>query len=134
MKNFDNEAGGDSMYELFNFNFMTNYEKLKEALEDGDLHDVKHYAKEMESEVARLRNELSGILLKIYHLALFYAAGDETISAENALMKLYDDIEKNASSNSAINKDLKQNSWHKEMNACDYGHSPRKKIYENTKR
>jgi hypothetical protein len=34
---------------------MTHYEKLIEALADGDLHDVRHYAAEMQDENARLR-------------------------------------------------------------------------------
>lgn len=35
---------------------MTNYEKLKEALNDGDIHDAQHYAAAMEEELAEARN------------------------------------------------------------------------------
>jgi hypothetical protein len=34
---------------------MTTHEKLLEALADGDLHDVKHYAEQMQSELTEAR-------------------------------------------------------------------------------
>lgn len=37
---------------------MTTYEKLKEALDDGDIYDAKHYALLLKTELALARNTL----------------------------------------------------------------------------